>query len=178
MRLEGGKLYPCHLDVEGDNDATYSSEGLNNLGDIPITNFNLRFFSGDAVVLPNSKTDGTKISLSSLVECIPSPIDYLDIGHPSIIWKTTLEEAPGIPPELVEGADTIIGLFQNLAVNANNRWVAKPQNGGEPVKLVKVIAEFHDYLTIGIEMLELKFATVAEDERVLRRVREVVRFVV
>ncbi|KAK6518766.1 hypothetical protein TWF506_005904 [Arthrobotrys conoides] len=96
---DNGKLYPCYVefndveegtDVENGDTTQPSMEEI--LKSTTVTKVDYRIFGGDSSFLPTAKVPPTVLPF--LKDRVPSELVYLDIGHPSVLWKTVLPEDP------------------------------------------------------------------------------------
>ncbi|KAF3207877.1 hypothetical protein TWF192_007886 [Orbilia oligospora] len=96
---DGGELYPCHVEFndikeeEGEEGVIYIDVNedwtemsmADLLKDVPVTKLEYGVFGNDVSFI--SAASASAAVISHLKEQVPSELLYLDIGHPSILWK-------------------------------------------------------------------------------------------
>ncbi|KAK6503855.1 hypothetical protein TWF481_008860 [Arthrobotrys musiformis] len=202
---DGGRVFPCYVEFTGDNDGGSTTTSahqsnvdiLNILRDVPVANLTLGCFSTDPILLM-----GEGRLAGHLSQCLPSPPEYLDIGHPSILWKLPLEpfsttsenetspqdqgcgEEDKLEEDGAEGrGNNLRSLLRVLSDMANRRFVARPQNGSAPTMVVRVVPELHEYKYAFLDAKypdEIQFASMPEYLGRFEggRVKAIIRFLV
>ncbi|KAK6331327.1 hypothetical protein TWF730_004409 [Orbilia blumenaviensis] len=150
VRFEDEKLRLCHID---DDDDVKKLKGGVEI-DTAAMEFNWRLFADDPLRL--QPTDG------QITNCAPSQPDYLDVGHPSVLCKFTLEHKPGKPFIPMQRDRNVGRLFAILIENANWRWASAPLSGTPRAKVVRVVPELYDFGYLGggeMETIEVQIAS-------------------
>ncbi|KAK6342355.1 hypothetical protein TWF718_007755 [Orbilia javanica] len=161
---EEGQLVGCHVEFEQYDD--YGRMDWSSLlRNVPVTSLDFRPYGNDITILPTFQTPPT--DLKRLARCIPSEPEYLDIGHPSVLWKGYLEivEVEGQEGEKggeEEKGKTIHELFRIITERANRRYLPSPLNGSDPTMVVKTVPELDEYPQFSFPPA-LRLATMSGD---------------